>query len=140
MKQSNILYGFQIFLTKNLLESDNVRCLAIVSTLDFTLSVKARMRKVVLKLIDKFMFLFLIIGYGVFTKRKVKSGSPVMEYKGELIHYNEGLRREVKYQEQGDGCFMFAFCHGSQKFWYVELIFHKLKYCKSTLQPIEFWC
>ena len=129
----------KFFSQKNLLETDSVGYLATILMLDFALCGKAAMRKVVFRLIARFMFLFWIIGYGVFTKRIVKSGSPLMEYKGELIHYNEGLKREVQYQEQGYGCFMFQFCHGSQKFWYVELIFHTLKYCKSTLQPIKFW-
>ena len=92
------------------------------------------MRNVVFRLIDQFMFLFWIIGYGVFTKGNVKSGSPLIEYKEELIHCNEGLQRDVQYQEQGDGCFMFQFWYGSEEFWYVEFVG-----CKSTLQPIEFW-
>ena len=125
---------FKFFSQNNLLESGNVIYLATILTLDFTLCGKTVMRKVVFRMLDQFMFLFWIIGYGVFTKGNVKSGSPLIEYKGELIHCNEGLQRDVQYQEQGDGCFMFQFCHGCQEFWYVELVG-----CKSTLQPIEFW-
>ena len=99
------------------------------------------MRNVVFRLIDQFMFLFWIIGYGVFTKGNVKSGSPLIEYKEELIHFNEGLQRDVQYQEQGDGCFMFQFWYGSEEFWYGSEEFWYVEFvgCKSTLQPIEFW-
>ena len=84
---------FKFFSQNNILESGNVIYLATILTLDFTLCGKAVMRKVVFRMIDQFMFLFWIIGYGVFTKGNVKSGSPLIEYKGELIHCNEGITK-----------------------------------------------
>ena len=112
---------------KNLFELENVRCLTIILTNAFILYGKAGMKKMILRLIDSLTFLFWIIGYGVFPKQMlVQSEWLLIEYKGELIYYNEGLQQEIQYQEQDHGCFMFQFCRGSQRVWYVELVLYKL--------------
>jgi hypothetical protein len=55
-------------------------------------------------------------GKGLKTLESIPKSAFVLEYGGERIGYEEGLRREQDYEQQ-KGSFMFL-CHGKTKFWY----------------------
>lgn len=42
-----------------------------------------------------------IAGSGVFTTRPIAKGAQIVEYKGELVRFAEGLRREERYKRRG---------------------------------------
>lgn len=57
-------------------------------------------------------------GKGVFSTRPRKKGDFICEYSGELISYEEALRREEEYSEDADtGCYMYYFEHKNTKHW-----------------------
>ena len=44
----------------------------------------------------------------------------LVEYVGELISEAEGVKREITYQLQNKGCFLYFFSHQQRQLWYVN--------------------
>ena len=66
---------------------------------------------------------FLFAGYGVFATKKWPMNSFLAEYRGELLDYAEGLRREKLYEKKGEGCFLFEIKHKGRRCWSVSFYF-----------------
>jgi len=60
---------------------------------------------------------FIYTGSGVFATRLWPKGSFLMEYKGDLVSYNEGLLLEKHYDEERAGSFLYFFKHKHKQFW-----------------------
>ncbi|KAJ1518848.1 hypothetical protein ONE63_011551 [Megalurothrips usitatus] len=54
-------------------------------------------------------------GRGVAATRAFPRGIPLLEYAGELVSHEEGLRRELAMGPE-DGCFLFFFRHGGRQY------------------------
>ena len=65
-----------------------------------------------------FSIYVFILGYGVYTTKEFVKGSPLLNYKGELLKKREGDSQAEYYKEHGLGCFIFYFSHGGEKLWY----------------------
>jgi hypothetical protein len=61
-------------------------------------------------------YIVCIAGHGVFLRKDVCRGDFLLHYQGELLSYEDALKREQEYSEREQG-FMFFFRNGSEKFW-----------------------
>lgn len=75
-------------------------------------------------------------GRGVVTTKALKRGDYVMEYYGELIDYEEALRRESIYAtKENTGCYMYYFKSLDKRYWYGSFILKH--FVKSLLTYID---
>ena len=53
-----------------------------------------------------------ILGWGVFAEKAFLKGSFLLEYRGELISQGNGEEREILYEKEKHGCFLYFFKSG----------------------------
>lgn len=63
-----------------------------------------------------------ITGKGLFAERKFPAGSFLLEYHGELISKEEGIKRENTYPVE-NGSFLLYFKSGRTEMWYLLTCF-----------------
>ena len=63
------------------------------------------------------IYLLWYLGYGVIAEKVFMKGDYLMEYKGNFIDSKEAARRELVYENQDVGCFMYYFKHAGKTVW-----------------------
>jgi len=59
----------------------------------------------------------MISGDGVFTTQEFSRGDFLLEYKGDLINYDEAQRREKEYADADLGSFLYFFKYKGKNLW-----------------------
>ena len=66
--------------------------------------------------------IFCGLGYGVFVLRNVQAGEFLLQYPGEVLSAEDGVKREEQYKNEQLGCYLYFFDFNGKKLWSVKFI------------------